>query len=104
MRSVITGSSDSRSEGGRCDSVVEKPVRSVVTGSSDCRSEGGQGTVRGVVQAVDTSMMAGRGGRVERATGGKTKHSGSASDWKVKVEGSSVERVRIKRNNRIEIT
>ena len=80
-------------------------MRSVIAGGSECRSEGGQGSVRGVVQAVGTSMMAGRGGRVERAIRGETKHSGSTSDWKVKVEGSTVEeRVGIKRNNRIEIT
>ena len=41
-------------------------MRSVVTGGSECRSEGGQGSVQWVVQAVDTIMMAGRGGRAER--------------------------------------
>ena len=54
---------------------------------------------------MGTIMMMGRGGRVERAIGGETKLSGSASDWKFKVEGrATVERVGIKRNNRIEIT
>ena len=79
-------------------------MRSVVTGGSECRNEGGQGSVRWVVHAVGTIMMAGGGGRVERAIGGETKCSRSASDRKVKVEGVTVERVGIKRNNRIEIT
>ena len=57
-----------------------------------------------LVQAMGAIMMLGRGGRVERAIGGKTKCSGGMSDWKVKVEGSIVERVGIKRNNRIKIT
>ena len=81
-------------------------MRSVIAGYSECtRSEGGQGSVRWVlIQAMGTIMMAARGGRVEGAIGGKTKHSGSASDQKVEVKGSTVERVGIKRNNRIEIT
>jgi hypothetical protein len=74
-------------------------MRSVIAGYSECRSEGGQGSVRWVVYAVGAIMMAGRGGRVERAIGGKTKRSGSASYRKVEVEGSTVERVGIKRNN-----
>ena len=88
---------------GRCDGAVEKPVRSVVTGY--IVSEGGQISVRCVVQVVGAIMMAGRGGRAERAIGGETNHSGSTSksDQKVEVEGSTMERVGIKRNNRIEI-
>jgi hypothetical protein len=39
-----------------------------------------------MVQAMGTSMMAGRGDRVERAIRRKTKRSGSASDWKFNVE------------------
>ena len=92
-----------RSEG-RGSSAAEKPVRSVITGYSECRSEGGQGSTRWVVQAVGAIMMAGRGDRVKGAIGRKTKHSGSASDQKVEVEVSTVERVGSKRNNRIEIT
>ena len=53
-------------------------MRSAVAGYNECRSEGGQGSIRWVVQAVGAIMMAGRGGRVERTIGGKTKRSGSA--------------------------
>ena len=53
---------------------------------------------------MGTIMIAGRGGSVERAIRRDTKCSGSVSDWKFNVEGATVERVGIKRSNRIEIT
>ena len=49
-----------------------------------------QGSFQWMVQAVSTSMMARRGGRVERAIGRETKHSGSSSDRKFNVKGETV--------------
>ena len=87
--------SRNRSEG-RGDGASEKTTRSVITGCSECRNEGGQGSVRWMVQAVSTLMMARRGGRVEdRKIGMETKHSGSTSDRKFNVERATVERTEL---------
>ena len=48
-------------------------------------------------------MMARRSGRVERTIGSESERSGSSSDREFYVERAALERIGVKRNNRIEI-
>ena len=85
----------------RMNCASKEAARGAVASCSEDRSDGVKRGVRRV-QSVKTIMVAGRGSRVKGTIGRKTKRSSGVSDREFCVEGMAVERIRVKRNNRVE--
>ena len=85
----------------RMNCASKEAVRGVVASCSESRSDGVKRGVR-KMQSVKTIMVVGRSSRVQRTIGRKTKRSCGASDREVGVEGTAVEGIGVKRNNRVE--